>query len=330
MPLGLGMASSHAPGMFRKAEDWPKALERMPDHIRNHLPYTAKLEVETPGIIEGYIERIEAAFATMRAQLEAYKPDALIMIGDDQGDMFGDENNPIFSVYTGDEPIWGVGYRDVAFNAPVEARPRLTFPQHTELARYLQKGLVKHEFDVANLGKFQPRGPTGRGVSHMVSALVPEVNPRLDIPLVCVFINEYYPPLPSAGRCAALGEAIADVLKDRPERVAIYASGGISHFPGEYNVGWIDQALDHWILERLEANDLEAMENLFTFDSDNLRAGTGEVRAWISVMAAMKRPAVKVDYVPAHCTVTGCGWVYWPPVESAPAPAERATVAATA
>jgi hypothetical protein len=40
--------------------------------------------------------------------------------------------------------------------------------------------------------------------------------------------------------------------------------------------------------------------------------GTGEVRAWISVAAAMKRPAKVVEYVPAHCTQTGCGFVYWP------------------
>ena len=44
-----------------------------------------------------------------------------------------------------------------------------------------------------------------------------------------------------------------------------------------------------------------------------MRAGTGEVRAWISVAAAMNRPARVIDYVPAHSTVTGCGFVYWPP-----------------
>jgi protocatechuate 4,5-dioxygenase beta chain len=78
-----------------------------------------------------------------------------------------------------------------------------------------------------------------------------------------------------------------------------------------YNAGWIDQPLDRWILERLARNEPARLEHLFTFDSDNLRSGTGEVRAWISVAAAMKRPATIVDYVPAHCTQTGCGFVYW-------------------
>jgi hypothetical protein len=314
--LGLGLASSHAPGMWRPAEEWPKSLERRPPEVRNHLPYTAKLEMESPELIESYIKRIQAAFATLRQQVQAYQPDALIMIGDDQGDMFDVANNPTFAVYTGEEPIWGVSVHD-PFDTPPEQRTKITFPTHSELASYILKGLVKQGFDMASVGKFDPRGNPRRGVSHMVSNLVPEVDPQHEIPLVCIFMNEYYPPLPTAERCAQLGRALTAVLADRPERVAIYASGGLSHFPGEFNAGWIDTALDHWILERLERNDLEALQHLFTFDSINLRSGTGEVRAWISVAAAMNRPAKVVEYVPAHCTLTGCGFVYWSAVESA-------------
>jgi protocatechuate 4,5-dioxygenase beta chain len=309
--LGLGMASAHAPMMFQKAQYWPRMVERIPPEAREHLPHSARVELASPTAIEGYVQRIEAAFASLRAQLAAYRPDALLMIGDDQGDMFDAANNPTFAVYTGDEPLWGRSARDPYDVAPAE-RTRLVFRQHAGLARHLLQGLIERGFDVANLGAFEPRGNPARGVSHMVSNLVPEVDPELQIPLVCVFVNEYYPPLPSAARCARLGEAIADVLRDRPERVAIYASGGLSHYPGMYNAGWIDQPLDRWILERLQRNDLAALEHLFTFDSDTLRSGTGEVRAWITVAAAMRRPATVVDYVPAHCTQTGCGFVYWP------------------
>jgi hypothetical protein len=309
--LGMGLASSHAPMMFQKAQYWPRVVDRIPKEAREHLPLSARIEIATPAIIDGHIRKIEAAFAVLRDQLRAYRPDALIMIGDDQGDMFDDVNNPTFSIYTGEQPIWGRSARD-GFEVPPQERTKLVFPQHAELARHLLRGLIKRGFDVANVGRFEARGNPVRGVSHMVSNLVPEVDPGFEIPLVCVFLNEYYPPLPSAARCARLGEAIADVLRDRPERIAIYASGGLSHFPGMYNAGWIDRPLDRWILERLERNDLDALEHLFTFDSDNMRSGTGEVRAWISVAAAMKRPAKVVEYVAAHCTQTGCGFVYWP------------------
>ena len=311
--LGMGMASSHAPMMFQKAQYWPRVVDRLPKEALEHLPHSMRVEMATPAIIEGHIQKIEAAFAVLREQLQAYRPDALVMIGDDQGDMFDDANNPTFSIYTGEEAVWGRSSRD-PMGTPPQERTKVTFRSHPELARHLLKGLVKRGFDVASLGRFDPRGNPARGVSHMVSNLVPEVDPRLEIPLVCVFLNEYYPPLPTAARCAELGRAIADTLRDRSERIAIYASGGLSHFPGMYNAGWIDQPLDRWILERLERNDLEALQHLFTFDSDTMRSGTGEVRAWISAAAAMNRPATVVEYTAAHCTQTGCGFVYWPAI----------------
>ena len=52
------------------------------------------------------------------------------------------------------------------------------------------------------------------------------------IPVIPFFTNVYVPPLPSARRCAALGKAVAEIVKGRNERVAIVASGGMSHFPG--------------------------------------------------------------------------------------------------
>jgi protocatechuate 4,5-dioxygenase beta chain len=311
--LDLGLASSHPAGMLRDRDQWAEALARLLDPSSpNVMPYAAKRELETAGLIESYIERIRAALDTLRENLQAYAPDALVMIGDDQAEMFGLENNPTFAIYTGEEPLWG---RAIQHGVPFEERPKVHFPVHAELSRHLLKGLIKREFDIANIARFEPRGPeAARGVPHMVAHVVPQVDPSLRIPIVCVLVNEFYPPLPSAERCAKLGEAIAEVLSDRPERTAIYASGGLSHYPGMFNRGWIDQALDHWILERLERQDIEALKHLFTFDSDNVRAGTGEVRAWIAVAAAMKRPARVVDYVPAHGAITGCGFAYWPPM----------------
>ena len=117
--LGLGMASSHAPMMFQKAQYWPRVMERLQREAREQLPRSAREEIATPAIIDEKVRRIEAAFAVLREQLQAYRPDALIMIGDDQGDLFDAVNNPTFSLYTGDEPIWGLSARD-PFGTPVE------------------------------------------------------------------------------------------------------------------------------------------------------------------------------------------------------------------
>src|SRR5262245_2913672 len=103
--LGLGLASSHAPAMFEPLEMWPRVDERMPPYMRERQPPTAALE--TPAVIAGYIQRIDAAFDVLRGQLEAYRPAALIVVGDDQGDLFDASHNPTLSLFTGEE-LWGL------------------------------------------------------------------------------------------------------------------------------------------------------------------------------------------------------------------------------
>ena len=54
----------------------------------------------------------------------------------------------------------------------------------------------------------------------------------------------------------------------------------------------------------------EAIQHLFTFDSDTLRGGTGEIRAWITVAGAMQRRATVVDYIRAHHSKVGLAFAY--------------------
>ena len=71
--------------------------------------------------------------------------------------------------------------------------------------------------------------------------------------------------------------------------------------------------LDHFILDSLAAGKPEKLLGLYTFDSDTVRGGTGEVRNWLVVSGAMgDRKATILDYIPAHHTVTGLGFAYWP------------------
>ena len=308
--LGLGLASSHAPAMFEPVDRWPIVYARKPAYTADTQPHTAKLE--TPEVIAGYIDRINAAFGVLRRELEAYRPDAIIVIGDDQGDMFNSSNNPALSIFTGDE-VWGL---DKTSYWKLDERSRITFKCHAPLANFIHKELVKKGFDMASHAEFKPQGRPDHGVSHMVAQPIPVLVPNYDIPIIPIFINEYFPPLPTAERCYQLGAALRDVLADRPERVAIYASGGLSHDPGGPRAGWVDEPLDRWFLERLERNDGDALKHMFTFDSDTMRGGTGEIRAWISAAGAMQRPAQIVEYIRAHHAKTGIGFAWWPAVEA--------------
>jgi hypothetical protein len=304
--LGLGLASSHAPAMFEPAAMWPRIYQRMPPYMRERQPPEAA--AETPEVIEQYLARIDAAFGVLRAQLAAYRPAALLMVGDDQGDMFDPSAMPPLAIFTGDE-LWGL---DGTHYRPLAERQRLTFRCHGPLARFLHARLMKRGFELLGCREFRPVGPRGGGVSHMVAQPVPRLVPDLSVPIVPLFVNAYYPPLPTAARCYALGAALRELLAEWPEPVALYASGGLSHDPEGPRAGWIDEPLDRWILERLERGEGAALQHLFTFDSDTLRGGTGEVRAWIVAAGAFPRPARVVEYIRAHHAKAGLAFAYWP------------------
>lgn len=312
--IGLGLACSHAAGLFRPPEVWQQHLERAAPGVFERYPQ-AQLERSSFEECQSLHRRVHAAFAEQRAQIAAYRPDAIILVGDDQGDMFNLSNNPAIAIYTGSEPMWGrTGYE---WDKPTEERSQVVIQNHVELSRYLLTALIEKDFDVANMARFEPVGRPGHGLSHMAARIAPELDPTGRIPVICVFLNEYFAPMPSGRRCAQLGRAIAEALADRPERIAICASGGLSHYPSakDFNRGDIDEPLDRWVLERIERNDVEALAQLFSFDSQAMRSGTGEIRAWIAVAAAMNRSGRVLDYMPLFSTFTGAGFVSWPVLE---------------
>jgi len=306
--IGFGFASSHAPAMFCPAEVWPRAYATIPETTKASQPVGAKRE--TPDVIAGYVKRIDNAFNTLKAQLAEYRPDAVIFVGDDQGDMYGPEANPTLALFTGPE-VWG-STASFYMNEPPE-KSRIRLRVHQNLAMTILDGLLERDFDPVHSSRMRAPGePGARGTSHMIMYPAPRILPSLDIPIIPVFLNEYYPPLPSARRCWHLGEALADILKDRPERVAIYASGGLSHDPAGPRAGWVDEPLDRWVLERISTGRGRDLTRLFTFDSDTLRGGTAEIRAWIVAAGACQWAAKVVDYFPAHHTKTALGFAYWP------------------
>ena len=109
--------------------------------------------------------------------------------------------------------------------------------------------LERKGFDITQNKELKPLGRPKRGLGHAFTRPTMKVTPKLDVPIIPLHVNCYFPPMPSARKCYELGQAIAGALQDRPERVAIMASGGLSHDPRGPRAGWIDAPLDHWVLE---------------------------------------------------------------------------------
>lgn len=309
MPIGFGIASSHAPSLLAKAERWPAIYER----IVKNVPQPKVAERETPEVIDDYVGRVHASFGKLRAELEAYNPDLLIIIGGDQSEIFDRSNVPNLMIYTG-EVAWGNNYSATVGGEPSE-EDIVRLKVDVATSEGLLWRLVREEgFDIAISTEQTPLG-RGRGLPHAFSRPAPLLMPKLDIPVVILYENTYDPPSLSAERCYQLGRTLARLLKNDQRRIAIYGSGGLSHDPGGPRSGWVDEPLDRWFMDRIEEGNGLATTALYQFDSMTMRGGTGEIRAWITVAGAMEemgtRGATVVDYIPSNHAVTGLGWAYW-------------------
>ncbi|MGQ0668667.1 MAG: hypothetical protein ACT4PO_03160 [Actinomycetota bacterium] len=306
MTLGLGLASSHAPSMFSPLGDWEKIYRAL---IKN-TPQPPQAALETPEVLESYIARIKAGFEMLRKVLEAYRPDAVVIVGDDQTEVFSPNFMPQMALFLGDEVA---GTVNIGLIGQSIAENHVRLRCYTELARFLIEGLVERGFDIAPMREMKavarPEGGLGHAFTRPSKALKLADS---DTPVVIFFLNAYHPPLPTARRCLELGRAIRELADAGPERIAVYGSGGLSHDPMGPRAGWIDEPLDRWVLDVIARGEPERLAHLFVFDSDTMRGGTGEIRSWIVAAGAMADTrATVVDYIPAHHAVTGLGFAYW-------------------
>src|SRR5436309_665183 len=82
-----------------------------------------------------------------------------------------------------------------------------------------------------------------------------------------------------------LGRALAEVIAERPERVAILASGGMSHYPGTDKYGNPEFEFDRSALAVLERGDLSSLLSLSTEKLDEV--GNTELLTWYVLFGAI-------------------------------------------
>jgi hypothetical protein len=306
VPLVLGLASSHAPSMFVGAEHWPQVHKG----LAGNVPQPPEFAKETPAVLEDYVRRVRKGFDTLREQAAKARLDALIVVGDDQMEVFSKAFIPALAVFIGESAS---GSTSISWIGEKREDNHITLKGHPELSRVLLEGLMGRGFDPAYIEKLTPLARPQSGLGHAFTRIGKVLGMDASgLPMIILFVNAYHPPLPSAARCYALGKAIRDIFADRPERIAIYASGGLSHCPLGPRAGWVDEPLDRWVLERIERGEGTKLQDLFTFDSDTLQSGTGEIRSWIAAAGAFDgAKGTVVDYIPARHAVTGLGFAYW-------------------
>jgi hypothetical protein len=290
------LAMSHAPQLMLNPEQWGRLDTRSWDP----LPERPELQRETLEVKWAKWNRCMAGIEQLRQRLDALAPDTVVIVGDDQHENLLDDNMPPFAVYVGDrvEASVSLRYLDQPF-----AENRTCYRVDSELAMRLTTELMDEGFDPAYSRKTRYAGGLGHAFGRVLKFLMPDNRAAI----VPVMINTYYPPAPSARRCAQFGRTLAAIVRRFPEsrRVAIVGSGGLSHTR-------LDEHLDHDFIRALELNDAAYLEAM---SADTLVEGTSEIRNWIVTAAAADQPASVVEYAPLYRTTNGVGcgmgFAYW-------------------
>jgi aromatic ring-opening dioxygenase catalytic subunit (LigB family) len=223
---------------------------------------------------------LDASIAAMRRLgevLDETKPDVLIVIGIDHLETFSLDAVPTFALVIGERATADFGPK--SYDVPI----------HQPLALDLLDGLVERGFDMT----YAQRAHLG----HAFAVPFEFILAGRDIPVVPLFVNVYLPPLPRTRRCNALGAAIAEVLAGRDERVAILASGGMSHYPGTAKYGNPEYAFDRWAIDRIEAGEIDALLDLTPEQLDEV--GNTEMLGWYVLFGAIgNKPGTLLSYQP--------------------------------
>lgn len=310
------LASSHAFAVL-PPERWDEVRERnRKSYARRYgsePPVHPRVGEESWDEIETRYGRVRDGFMALRQVIAESRPDALIVIGDDQNENFSAQNIPQFAIYTAPEAV--------LVDRSMERSK--TYRCDAEVARLILEGAVEAGFDVSICESF----PENRLLSHAhAEPLMRMLLPDADIPIVPIFVNAIHWPSPSPARCYAFGEVVAEIVRARlgRKRVALYASGGLSHFTagypwrvyrGPFGYGTIAEEFDRKIIRWMTEGRVGEIKKLSS--NDLLEHGNIEFRCWIVALGAVGAvPAQMLAYEPLYRGLMGMGVAQWP-MESA-------------
>jgi 2,3-dihydroxyphenylpropionate 1,2-dioxygenase len=218
--------------------------------------------------------RVHTAFARVRERLVALRPDVLAVVAGDHIEAFFLDAVPALAVYVGEECRGAFG--------PYHYH----FPIHEPLARAILEQGIERGFDLL----YTQQAKLDYAFYVPLHFTMPDPPP----PIVPLHVNVYLPPQPTPRRCYEWGTALGEILRARPERVVLMASGGMSHFPGTDRYASPDVDYDRGLLDRLRAGRGRELATLTGEELD--KTGNVELRTWITVLGAVGDTCAEV-----HC-----------------------------
>jgi protocatechuate 4,5-dioxygenase beta chain len=248
---------------------------------------------------EPYWKPFFDGFPPVQHWLKEVKPDVVVMFYNDHGLNFFLDKMPTFAVgaaaqYSNADEGWGI--------------PTLPpFQGNMDLSWHLINHLVAHDFDVTTCQEML--------VDHACTLPLKLFWPEGPCPVqvVPICINTVQFPLPSAKRVYALGKTIGEAISQWPseQKVAVVASGGLSHQLDGERAGFINKAFDLEFMDSLASNPEWATQ----FNTLELVEKTGtqgvELLMWLAMRAALTSASGRVRevhrnyHIPISNTATG-------------------------
>lgn len=246
---------------------------------------------------EGQAAAVHAAFSAAGELLARTRPQAVLGVSVEHFTNFFVNNLPTFALCTAGEFR---GPPNEAFAGFIRVAQR-RYAGESALGEHLFHRAVAAEFDLSLVeGDFV----FDENFCVPLSLLSPQPPP-----LVPLIVNGVNPPFPTLRRCYRLGQALRAALEEYGglERVAVLATGGLSHWVGMPQSGQINAGFDQLVREAFSAGDVDRLLTLTDADLDEAGNGAHEIRSWLvawGVIGGRPLDVLAYEAVPAWLTGT--------------------------
>ncbi|MET0487482.1 MAG: hypothetical protein ABW216_17395 [Candidatus Rokuibacteriota bacterium] len=252
---------------------------------------------------EDYQHQALTALAEMRRRLEEARPDVLVMFSNDHLLNWPINNVPEYTVGIAEAHVGPADWFDDWLGME-----KYRVPGHPDLARFIVNEGARRRLALAWLGDEMQ-------FDDGISVPTHYLNPDARFRLIPVTMNCTMPPIPTPARAYEVGRTMRDILTAWPgrERIAVVATGGLSHEPGGPRYFWVDEEFDRWFLDLLKRGDHDTLLRECTLERMEAAGsgGTAELLAWVLVLACTRGPADVLAYMPAIAWRSGTGMVVW-------------------
>jgi hypothetical protein len=330
--LGLGL--SHYPPLCLPDEEmsgilrWTMQDPSIPASALNSANWPAPMRDEWSDDLgtraaAQHRRALVAGFERVRAALDEFRPDVVLIWGDDQYENFREDLIPPFAILAFDDLDLYPWYHAqpssmIAGKANVwgeDASKHYRLRGRRDIAKHLVTALLGRGFDVAYA--YKPLHHESLGHAFINTILYLDYCRRgYDYATICFPLNcygrrviswkgsltridsavELDPPSPSPGRVMELGAATARILKESPWKVALIASSSWSH-AFLCNATWRMRPFtvdDRLLYDALCVADYSAWQATTLASVE--KAGQHEMLNWFALVGAMKELGARLRW----------------------------------